>query len=180
MNIKLPTQGRTPTIENRSSSSSSSNTDDDHNDDRGNQTAWLTRKWKRFPPTKQHIRLSNTTSKQRLKHNVRSAKQRRLSSSGGRPFSNRPLALKPLSAPPYSGYDAKICYSDDSSDDSSGNRVRHLESIKRPMSTVRPYRPRKHKRKRSQGTADKDNEYEVEKILNARVHCKNYSTGSNG
>ncbi|EFQ96383.1 hypothetical protein PTT_01418 [Pyrenophora teres f. teres 0-1] len=175
MNIEQPTQGRTPTIEN-TSSSSSSDTDDDRTDDRGNQTAWLTRKRKRFPPTKQHILSSNTTSKQRLKHNVRSAKQRRLSPSGGRPFSNRALALKPLSAPPYSGYDAKICYSDDSrndsSDDSSGNRVRHLESIKRPMSTVRPYRPRKHKRKRSQGTADEDDEYEVEKILNARVYRK--------
>jgi hypothetical protein len=170
MNIEQPTRGRTPTIENTSSSSSSSDTDDDHNDDRGNQTAWLTCKRKRFPPTKQHILSSNMTSKQRLKHNVRSAKQRKLSPSGGRPFSNRPLALKPLSAPPYSGYDAKICYSDDSSDDSSGNHVRHLESTKRPMSTVRPYRSRKHKRKRNQGTADEDDEYEVEKILNARVH----------
>jgi hypothetical protein len=168
MNIEQTTQGRPPTIENTSSSSSSSDADDDRNDDRSNQTAWLTRMRKRFPPTKQHILSSNTTSRQRLKHNMRSAKQRRLSPSGDRPFSNRPLALKPLSAPPYSGYDAKICCSDDS----SGNRVRHLESIKRPMSTVSPYRSRKHKRKRSQDTADKDDEYEVEEILNARLHYR--------
>ncbi|KAF1828389.1 hypothetical protein BDW02DRAFT_603455 [Decorospora gaudefroyi] len=175
MNIEQPTQGRTPTIEN-TTSSSSSDTNDNYNNNRGNQTASLTRKRKRFPLTKQHILSSNTTLKQRLKHNVRLAKQQRLSPSSGRLFSNRPLALKPLSAPPYSGYDAKICYSDDSSDDSSdnssGNRVRHLKSIKRPISTVRPYRLRKHKRKRSQGIADEDDEYEVEKILNACVYRK--------
>jgi hypothetical protein len=171
MNIEQSTQGRPPTIEN-TSSSSSGDADDDHNNDRSDQTAWLIRKRKRFPPSKQHILPSNTTSRQRLKHNVRSAKQRRLSPSDGRPFSNRPLALKPLSAPPYSGYDAKICYSDNSNDDSSGNRLRHLESIKRLMSTVSPYRSRKHKRKRSQDTADEDDEYEVDKILKALLHCR--------
>lgn len=149
MNIEQSTQGSPPTIGN-TSSSSSSDTDDDHYD-RGNQTAWLTRKRKRFSPTKRHIRSSNMTSKQRLKHNVRPAKQRRLLPSGGRQFFNRPLALKPLSGPPCSGYDAKICYSDDSSE----------------------HRSHKHKRKRMQDTAnddDDDDEYEVEKILNARVH----------
>ncbi|XP_014550298.1 hypothetical protein COCVIDRAFT_43136 [Bipolaris victoriae FI3] len=85
------------------------------------------------------------------------AKQRRLLPSGGRQFSNRPLALKPLSGPPCSGYDAKICYSNDSSNDSS------------------KHRSHQHKRKRMQDTAnddddDDDEEYEVEKILNARVH----------
>ncbi|KAF5844076.1 hypothetical protein GGP41_001453, partial [Bipolaris sorokiniana] len=112
MNIEESTQGGPPTIEN-TSSSSSSDTDSDHNNC-NNQTAWLTRKRKRFPPTKRHIRSSNTTSKQRLKHNVRPAKRRKLPPSGSRQLSNRPLALKPLSGLPYSGYDAKICYSDDS------------------------------------------------------------------
>ncbi|KAG9380608.1 hypothetical protein A1F94_009503 [Pyrenophora tritici-repentis] len=121
MNIEQSTQGSPPTIEN-TSSSSNSDTDDDHYD-RGNQTAWLTRKRKRFSPTKRHIRSSNITSKQRLKHNVRPAKHRRLLPSGGSQFSNRPLALKPLSGPPCSGYDAKICYSDDSSDDSIHKRA---------------------------------------------------------
>jgi hypothetical protein len=150
MNIEQSTQGSPPTIENTSSSSSSDTDDDQY--DRGNQTAWLTRKRKRFSPTKWHIRSSNMTSKQRLKHNVRPAKQRRLPPSGGRQFSNRLLALEPLSGPLCSGYDAKICYSDDSSE----------------------YRSRKHKRKRIQDTAsnddDDDDEYEVEKILNTRVH----------
>ncbi|KAF7444987.1 hypothetical protein A1F97_10666 [Pyrenophora tritici-repentis] len=81
MNIEQSTQGSPPTIEN-TSSSSNSDTDDDHYD-RGNQTAWLTRKRKRFSPTKRHIRSSNITSKQRLKHNVRPAKHRRLLPSGG-------------------------------------------------------------------------------------------------
>jgi hypothetical protein len=151
MNIEQSTQGSPPTIEN-TSSSSSSDTDSDHNNC-DNQTAWLTRKRKRFPPTKRHIRSSNTTSKQRLKHNVRPVKRRKLPPSSSRQLSNRPLALKRLSGLPYSGYDAKICYSDHSSDHSS------------------EYRSRKHKRKRIQGTAnDDEDEYEVEKILNARVH----------
>lgn len=154
MNIEQSTQGSHPTIEN-TSSSSSSDTDGDHNNC-DNQTAWLTHKRKRFPPTKRHIQSSNTTSKQRLKQNVRPSKQRRLPPSGGRQFSNRPLALKPLSGPPCSGYDAKICYSNDSSDDSSDDSSE--------------YRSRMHKRKRIQDTANDDDEYEVEKILNARVH----------
>jgi hypothetical protein len=65
--------------------------------------------------------------------------------------------------PPCSGYDAKGCYSDGSSDD----HTRHLESSKRPMSTVRPSSSRKHKRKRNCDTAGEDDEYEVEKIWSA-------------
>jgi hypothetical protein len=171
MNIEQSTQRRLPTIED-TSSSSSSDTDDDDSDDHGNQTARLTRKRKRFPSTKWHIRSSNTTSKQHFKHNACSAKQRKLSPSDGNPLFNRPSALKLLSAPPCSGYDAKDCYSDGSSDDSIEDHVRHLESNKRPMSIVRPSRSRKHKWKRNRDTADEDDEYEVEKILNARISRK--------
>ena len=38
------------------------------------------------------------------------------------------------------------------------------------MSTARPYRSRRHKRKRNCGSAEEDDEYEVEKILDARVN----------
>jgi hypothetical protein len=38
------------------------------------------------------------------------------------------------------------------------------------MSTADPIRPRKHKRKRNRGSADEDNEYEVEEILDACVN----------
>ncbi|EOA83906.1 uncharacterized protein SETTUDRAFT_32918 [Exserohilum turcica Et28A] len=69
MNVEQSTQGSPPTIENTSSSSSSSSDTDDDHYDRGNQIAWLTRKRKRFSPTKWHIPSSNMTSKQRLKHN---------------------------------------------------------------------------------------------------------------
>ncbi|EOA85931.1 uncharacterized protein SETTUDRAFT_184890 [Exserohilum turcica Et28A] len=113
MNIEQSTRGSPPSIENTSSSSrsssssssssgsSSSDTDTDHNDC-DNQIAWLTRKRKRFPPTKQHIRLSNMTSKQRLKHNVGPSKQQMPSPSSSSQFSNCPLALKPPSEPPHS------------------------------------------------------------------------------
>jgi hypothetical protein len=65
--------------------------------------------------------------------------------------------------PPCSGYDAKGCYSDGTSDD----HALHLESSKRPMSTVRPFSSRKHKRKRNCDTADEVDEYEVEKSWSA-------------
>ena len=61
---------------------------------------------------------------------------------------------------------------DQSRDDSSDDSACHLASNKQPMLTARPVRPYKHKRKRNRGNADEDKEYEVEKILDARVNRK--------
>jgi hypothetical protein len=167
-NIEQSTQGRLPTIKDTSSSSSSSSdTDEDDNDGHSNQTARLTRKQKRFPSSKRHIRLSNTTLKQHTEESACLAKQGKLS-AGGRLLSNRPAALNPC------GYDAQNCYNNDSSDElsncSSEDHSRYVKSNKQPTSAVRPYRLRNQKRKRNHSTADEDGEYEVEKILNARIN----------
>jgi hypothetical protein len=169
-NIEQSTQGRLPTIED--TSSTSSDTGDDDNNDHSNQTAQLTHKRKRFPTSKRHIRLTNTTLKQHTDENACSAKQRKLA-AGGRLLANRPSALNPYSAPLYGGYDAKNCYSNHSSDDlsdyNSEDHSRYMKSNKQPISTVRPYRLRNQRRKCNHSTADKDEEYEVENILNARL-----------
>lgn len=175
MQKKVEREGKSPTIRNTGSSSSGSDTDDD--DHSGNHTTSLTCKRKRSPPTKRHSRTLKTTSKQRSKHATNSARQRKLSPIRGRPLSDRPSALKLPSAEGYGGYDGNTCYSDDSSDESSNDssdgsnedRARHLGSNKPPMSTVRPSRSHRHKKKRNR-TADEDDEYEVEKILDARVN----------
>ncbi|KAF2175642.1 hypothetical protein K469DRAFT_756078 [Zopfia rhizophila CBS 207.26] len=173
---KAKEQGKFPLRVNISSSSSSSSNgfdNDTDDDDSVDHTTWLTRKRKRSPPAKRHSQMPNTASKQRRKHAAHSARQQKPSTPRGRPFSSRSSAPQPLSAAQHSGYDTKICYSDESSDDSSeesGDRGRYIGSNKRPMSTARPYRSRRHKQKRNRGGADEDDEYEVEKILDARVN----------
>ncbi|KAF2469834.1 uncharacterized protein BDR25DRAFT_356080 [Lindgomyces ingoldianus] len=80
------------------------------------------------------------------------AKRRILHQSCGRSPSNRALTPNPLSVSQYSGYDPKICYSDDSGDDGSeesGDHGRDLGGNKRPISAARRYRSRRHMRRRN-------------------------------
>jgi hypothetical protein len=94
------------------------------------------------------------TSKQYSKKDTRSKKQRKRSIANGNPLSNRPLALTHRQVSPYSGYDAKDCYSDDSSDDSIEDHVRHLKSEEQPTLNVPLSCSRKHKLKRNGGAGD--------------------------
>jgi hypothetical protein len=78
-------------------------------------------------------------------------------------------ALNSLLAPPRSGNDVTNSCSDDSSNYSSEDHFRYTESIKRLMLAVHPHPSRKHKPTRTDNTADNNDEYEVKRILNARI-----------
>jgi hypothetical protein len=77
--------------------------------------------------------------------------------------------LNSLSAPPCRENDVRNSCSDDSSEDGSEDHFRRTKGIKRPLLAVRPYALRKHKPTRTDNTADDDNEYEVQNILEARM-----------
>lgn len=148
--------------------SSSSEIDKNDDDDSGNDMIWLTRKRKHSPSAKGPNRASNTTTKPRLKHAAHTARQQKLSPLRNRLLSNDLSTPKTLSATQYSDHDTNICYNDDSSEE-SGDRADHPGRNKRSMSTTHLYRSRGHKRQRS---TDENDEYEVEKILDACVNCR--------
>jgi hypothetical protein len=75
------------------------------------------------------------------------------------------LVLNSLSAPPRRENDVRNRCSEDGSED----HFRCTKGIKRPLLAVRPYALRKHKPTRTDNTADDDNEYEVQNILEARM-----------
>jgi hypothetical protein len=77
--------------------------------------------------------------------------------------------LNSLSAPPRRGNDIRNSCSDDSSEDGSEDHFRRTKGMKRPLLAVRPHALREHKQTRTDNTADDDNEYEVQSILEARM-----------
>jgi hypothetical protein len=97
---------------------------------------------------KQHPKHAGHTSRQ-WKPSIRS-----------RSLSSRSSTTQSLSAAQYNNNDSKIIYSEyssedsgeDSGEDSRKDRARHLGSNKQPISTARPRRLRRHKRRRNFGS----------------------------
>ncbi|KAF2677510.1 hypothetical protein K458DRAFT_158540 [Lentithecium fluviatile CBS 122367] len=144
-------------------SGSDTETDDDDNDDSASVTK-QTRKRERSPPAKRHSQSSNTVSKQCTRHAEHSVDQNPPSCS--QPLANCSPRSKTPSAAQYSGHDTERFYNDDSSDSSSS---RHHRTKKRQKLVNRSSK----QQKRIRHVALEDDEYEVEKILNARVYSEN-------
>lgn len=139
-------KGKFSTI--RNMDSSGNDTDNgDGNDDQTSRTR--TRVWSQ--PDQQHIKTSKTISRKRLKQAPHSRNQ---DPPLIRSRPRRSLALKSRSA---AQSNANIRTSSKIHDSSSDDSVHHLAS---------------NKRKRNRRSEDKDNEYEVEMIVDARVNLK--------
>ncbi|XTI90533.1 hypothetical protein V2W45_1470508 [Cenococcum geophilum] len=152
---KLPMK-KFPTPENASSNSgndgddsdSDSDSDSDIDSDSDNHTTCdtlPTRKRKRPPPA----HTSNTASKQHPKRAIHSA----------RPLPNRPSALKPTLGARFGSCDTEILHGDDSSDESSEESTTNSSDSVGEESKTAPLTK-----------ADEDDEYKVEKILEAHVY----------
>ncbi|PVH90157.1 hypothetical protein DM02DRAFT_665451 [Periconia macrospinosa] len=153
----------TPTSRQASSDSSEP---DDAEDDSSDHTIAPALKRKRFLLPKQHSQTSSTILNQRPKHAKHPARQHKPSSVRGK--LGRPSLLKPFSAAQHSGCntDTRLSY------DRSNKNTRHAATSKRSMSTSRPVRSHRHKRERNCSIANQDVEYEVDKILEARIYYR--------
>jgi len=144
----------------------------DADDNRGTRTARsasVTHKRKRSVQAEPHSRMSNKVSKHRSKNIAHSTRQRKQRLPYDRPLLTRPSALHSLPALRESSHNNKMYYNDDSSDDCNEGGS-NSGSNTQPRSTARTYRPRRHKWERSCRSADEDNEYEVERILESRIN----------
>ncbi|KAF2105188.1 hypothetical protein BDV96DRAFT_695021 [Lophiotrema nucula] len=166
---KAKAQSRLSTREaigNSDDSDDHNDTDDNNNRTRTARSVSVTRKRKRSPLAERHSRMPRKTWKHRSKDARHSARPL-LPHSG--PLSNHPSAPHSLPALQESSHDNKMYYNDDSSDDCS-EEGSDSGSNTQPRSTAGTYRPRRNKWKRNRRSADEDNEYEVERILESRIN----------
>jgi hypothetical protein len=126
----------------------------------------MTRKRKRSPSAGRHSRTSDKTIKRNSDVATISTEHQKVSSTCGRSLSNHPFGRQPLPITQHNSHNTRIHHDNHNA---CSKKAEGLGSSARTTSTVQHSHLCKPKQKRNRKSANKEEEYEVEEILEARI-----------